>query len=164
MPLQFGPPIRTDYFASTTTQVTTLREGDYSCRLDNDQIPLDIRLERKSLSDLYGCLGQHRDRFEAELKRLHAYHYRGIILEASLNELTHGYHRSQISPRVALGSLCAWSVRHHLAVWFAENHTAAAAIAQRSLEAFAIEALRREAARCPGSPSTVTQDESSAEQ
>jgi hypothetical protein len=38
-------------------------------------------------------------------------------------------------------------VRHHLAAWFTGDHTAAAAIAQRLLEAFAIDVLRRDAAR-----------------
>jgi hypothetical protein len=37
-------------------------------------------------------------------------------------------------------------VRHHLAVWFAGDHRAAAAIAQRLLETFAIDVLRRDAA------------------
>jgi hypothetical protein len=50
-PLEFGPPIRADYFSSASTRVTTLREGDYSAALDG-RSPLSIRLERKSLGDL----------------------------------------------------------------------------------------------------------------
>ena len=115
----------------------TLREGDYSVSLSGSN-PLSIRLERKSLSDLYSCFGQYRERFVAELARLREYDYRAIIIEATLSEFAAGYHRSQISPRAALGSLFAWAVRHHLAVWFACDHRAAAAIAQRLLEAFAI--------------------------
>jgi hypothetical protein len=64
-----------------------------------------------------------------------------------LSEFAAGYHRSQISPRAALGSLCSWAVRHDLAVWFTGDHSAAAAIAQRLLEAFAIDVRRREGAR-----------------
>jgi ERCC4-type nuclease len=141
-PLQFGAPIRVDYFAGASTKVTTLREGDYSVALD-DANPLSIRLERKSLGDLYSCVGAGRDRFERELGRLAQYDYRGLIIEATLGEFAVGYHRSQISPPAALGSLCAWAVRHHLAVWFAGDHCAAAAIAQRLLEAFAVDVLRR---------------------
>jgi ERCC4-type nuclease len=157
-PLEFGPPIRTDHFSGATTHVTMLREGDYAVSLDG-ATPLSIRLERKSLGDLYACIGLHRDRFEAELKRLREYDYRGIIIEATLGEFAAGYHRSQISPRAALGSLCAWAVRHHLAVWFAGDHRAAAAIVQRLLEAFAIDVLRRDpapqAARTEDAPRTL---------
>jgi hypothetical protein len=39
----------------------TLREGDYSVSLSGSN-PLSIRLERKSLSDLYSCFGQYRER------------------------------------------------------------------------------------------------------
>jgi hypothetical protein len=74
----------------------------------------------------------------AELERLRAYDYRGVIIEAALSELAAGYHRSQVSPRAALGSLCAWSVRYGLAVWFAGGHAGAAAMTQRLLESFAI--------------------------
>jgi ERCC4-type nuclease len=62
-PLEFGPPIRVDYFAGASTKVTTLREGDYAVSLDGAH-PLSIRLERKSLGDLYGCVGAGRERFE----------------------------------------------------------------------------------------------------
>jgi hypothetical protein len=107
------------------------------------ETPLPIRLERKALGDLYSCFGFQRERFEAELKQLRGYDYRALIIEASLAELIAGYDRSHVTPRAALGSLCAWSVRFGLAIWFCENHAAAAAIAQRLLESFAIGELRR---------------------
>jgi ERCC4-type nuclease len=144
MPLDFQQPIRTDFFGSSDTRVTALKEGDYSVSLDGGVTVLPIRLERKSIGDLFGVFGFGRERFERELIRLEAFDYRGIIVEATLNEIARGYERSQISPRAALGSLCAWSVRHGLPVWFAENHKRAAAVSQRLLENFAVEVLRRE--------------------
>jgi hypothetical protein len=82
-PLVFGQPIRTDYFSSASTQMTTLREGDYSVAL-HDHMPLAIRLERKGLGDLYGCIGRERERFERELQRLRIYDYRGAAWSSKL--------------------------------------------------------------------------------
>jgi hypothetical protein len=86
-PLAFGPPVRTDYFSCATTRLAALREGDYSVALNGRPL-LSIRLERKSLGDLHGRVGFQRARFEAELRRLRAYDYRGIIIEATPDELT----------------------------------------------------------------------------
>jgi hypothetical protein len=108
-PLAFGPAVRTDYFSCATTRLAALREGDYGVALNGRPL-LSIRLERKSLGDLHGRVGFQRARFEAELRRLRAYDYRGIIIQATLDELTPGYQRLQISPRAALGSPGAWSV------------------------------------------------------
>jgi ERCC4-type nuclease len=85
-PLAFGSPVRTNYFSNASTKVTTLKEGDYSVSLDGSTA-LRIRLERKSLGDLFSCIGLHRERFEAELKRVAAYEYRGLIIEASLDDI-----------------------------------------------------------------------------
>ena len=105
---------------------------------------LPIRLERKSIGDLFGVIGFGRERFERELARLESFSYRALIIEATLDEIARGYERSQISPRAAMGSLCAWSVRHGVAIWLVENHRRAAAISQRLLENFAVQVLRRE--------------------
>jgi ERCC4-type nuclease len=138
----FGPPIRTDHFGSSTTRIATLKESDYSASVD-DSTALSIRLERKSLADLYGCFGQHRERFVAELARLRTYDYRALIIEAALDDIIDGYEHSRVSPRAALGSLCAWAVRYGPAVWSGGDHSSAAAIAQWLLEAFAIGVLHR---------------------
>jgi hypothetical protein len=84
--------------------VTILREGDYSVALD-DSNPLNIRLEPKSLGDLYGCVGAGGERFERELGRLAQYEYGGLILEASLSEFATARksHRGPRSARCAPG-------------------------------------------------------------
>ena len=141
MPLQFGPTLRKE-FSDGGSRIATLQEGDYSIAFEDGE-PLSIRLERKSLGDLYGVIGFGRDRFERELERLRSYQYAAIIIEATLDEVLRGFSRSSISPRAAIGSLCAWSTRYGVAVWFAENHRRAAGIAQRLLEAFAVDELRK---------------------
>ena len=59
-----------------------------------------IQIERKSLSDLFGTIGARRDRFEAEIKRLHedcksAY----VIIEADWAQISI-YNTAGIDPRV----------------------------------------------------------------
>lgn len=140
LPFGFGPPRRPE-FCEGGTRVITLSEGDYSVAIEDGE-PLPIRLERKSLGDLYGVIGQGRERFERELIRLQAYTYRAIIVEASLADVVRGFERSQVHPSSAIGSLAAWSVRYNVAIWFAEDHERAGKIGQRLLEAFAINTLR----------------------
>jgi ERCC4-type nuclease len=144
LPFEFGKPIRTDFFGDSSARTVTLSEGDYAVSLDGGATVLPVRLERKSIGDLFGVFGFGRERFERELMRLEPFAYRALVIETTLDAIASGYMRSQISPRVALGSLCAWSVRHGLPVWFAENHKRAAAVSQRLLENFAVEVLRRE--------------------
>jgi hypothetical protein len=55
-PLAFGPAVRTDYFSCATTRLAALREGDYGVALNGRPL-LSIRLERKSLGDLHGRVG-----------------------------------------------------------------------------------------------------------
>jgi ERCC4-type nuclease len=142
LPFRFGPPRRKD-FASAITRIITLREGDYTVAIDGGA-PLSIRLERKSLGDLYGCIGFGRERFERELQRLTVYEYRAIIVEGSLAETARGAPHSRVHPKSCVGSLIAWSVRYGLGIWFADSHHRAGEVAQKLLEAAAVEALRRQ--------------------
>lgn len=82
----------------------TLATGDYSILgLENE-----IAIERKSLDDLLGCIGQHRKRFDKEIVRLRAYDCRAVIVETTWAQLESGQYRSQISPSAALGSVLGW--------------------------------------------------------
>ena len=63
MPLVFGQPVRTDFFAASDTPHATLREGDYSVSLDAGATVLQIRSDRKSISDLVRHFGNARERF-----------------------------------------------------------------------------------------------------
>ncbi|HVY62329.1 MAG TPA: hypothetical protein VHF22_11785, partial [Planctomycetota bacterium] len=77
-------------FGSWPTVVAGMKTGDYSIQGFEDQ----IAIERKSLSDLFGCIGRDRDRFERELLRLWALDYAAIVIEATLADVLEGAPRS----------------------------------------------------------------------
>jgi DNA excision repair protein ERCC-4 len=139
-PFQFTAPVRAE-FDDGGVSVLGLSEGDYAIAIDG-LAPLSIRIERKSLSDFYGCVGNGRDRFVRELERLTQYQHRALVIEGSLSDVIGGFDRSAVHPKSAIGSLIAWSVRYGLAIWFAETHARAADLTQRALEAFAVDTLR----------------------
>lgn len=86
------------------TKPGTLATGDYSIfGLENE-----ISIERKSLADLLGCVGNDRERFDKEVIRLLAYSCRAVIVEASWSDLEAGLWRHQIKPAAALGSVMGW--------------------------------------------------------
>ena len=82
----------------------TLATGDYSVQ----GLESIVAVERKSLSDLLGCIGQHRERFDREVIRLLAYPCRAIVVEASWPDLEQGEWRSQVTPAAAVGSVLGW--------------------------------------------------------
>lgn len=87
------------------TEIATLTTGDYSVK----GLEHVIAIERKSLSDLLSCVGQHRLRFEREVARLSAYPCRAIVVESSWREIESGeYQKSKITPQAAIGSLLGW--------------------------------------------------------
>lgn len=141
LPFRFGAPMRKE-FASAVTRVVGLSEGDYAVAIDNGET-LPIRLERKSASDLFGVIGQGRERFERELARLAAHAYRAIIVEATYLDVLRGADYSRVHPNSAIGSLCAWSARYGVGIWFCHDHDNAAKVAQKLLESFAVDTLRR---------------------
>ena len=91
----------------------TLATGDYSV------VGLEhvIAVERKSLDDLLGCVGNDRERFDRECQRLLGYPTRAIVVEASWSNLESGLGldgkpwRSQVTPAAALGSVLGWACR-----------------------------------------------------
>jgi ERCC4-type nuclease len=107
----------------------TLRTGDYSIEGAEDL----IAIERKSLSDLLGCIGQGRNRFERELERLGAMPYPAVVIEASLAEVLNGTRHTSIHPNSVLGSLCAWSIRYRLPLFFCGNRALAQLVTERLL-------------------------------
>lgn len=86
------------------TVTATLSTGDYSVR----GLESIVAVERKSLPDLLGCIGQHRERFDREVQRLLAYPVRAIVVEASWVALEAGEWRSQVTPAAAVGSVLGW--------------------------------------------------------
>ena len=82
--------------------------GDYAL----SWLPNAIRIERKSLPDLLGCVGRQRKRFDAEMNRMLAFPCRMLIVEASWGQITQGvYGASQLHSSQVQGSLDAWQAR-----------------------------------------------------
>ncbi len=86
------------------TVVATLSTGDYSL-IGHEKM---VSIERKSLEDFLGCIGQSRERFERECTRLLDYPTRAIVVEASWADLERGEWRSKITPNAAMGSALGW--------------------------------------------------------
>lgn len=84
--------------------VGTLDTGDYSL-LGCEHV---VRVERKSLEDLLGCVGRDRDRFDREVQRMIAYPVRVLIVEATWQDIELGQWRSKVTPEAAIGSLLGW--------------------------------------------------------
>jgi ERCC4-type nuclease len=91
----------------------TLSEGDYQISGISD-----FSIERKgSLDEVAACcIGENRERFEREMRRLVPYRFkRLLIVGASCDDDILDYpYRSDIAPQAVLGTLYAWSARFDL--------------------------------------------------
>lgn len=109
-------------------QTGTLTTGDYSVR----GLESEIAIERKSLPDLLGCVGQHRERFEKEIQRLLAYPCRAIVVESTWEQLEAGGWNSKITPAAAVGSVLGW-IAKGIPVVMASDHSRAGKVVSRIL-------------------------------
>jgi ERCC4-type nuclease len=109
-------------FGSQETRRVAMNAGDYSIEGCVDS----VALERKSIPDLYNCVGWSRERFERELVRLATLRYAAIVIEGTLGEVLAGAPYSRIHPNAVLGSLLAWSIDHRLPIFFCDDRQLAA--------------------------------------
>jgi DNA excision repair protein ERCC-4 len=91
------------------TVAGTLDTGDYSLR----GLEHIVRIERKSLPDLVGCVGRERDRFEREVQRLLAFEVRVLVVEASWEQVESHcpampQWRGKVTSSQVVGSLLGW--------------------------------------------------------
>lgn len=115
----------------------SLATGDYSVR----GLEHVVAIERKSLSDLLGCCGRQRERFDREVQRLLAYPVRALIVETTWSEIEAGQWRSQLKPQHITGALVGWIARG-LPVCLAGDHERAGRLAARLLYTTARRRLR----------------------
>lgn len=108
--------------------VETLETGDYSLR----GLEHVVRIERKSLSDLLGCVGGDRERFDREVQRLLSYPTRCLIVEADWRDIEAGEWRCKVTPAAVLGSLLGWQASG-LPVCMAGDHKRAGLFVARML-------------------------------
>lgn len=116
-------------FENLASELGSLTTADYSVK----GLEHLIAVERKSLPDLLACCGTDRDRFRRELRRLKAYRFRALIIEASYSDLEAGEWRSQLKPSHVLGSLAAWTAQYELPIWLVGSHKAGAEFCERYL-------------------------------
>lgn len=101
------------------TVVKYLPTGDYSI----DGWESRVAVERKSLADLYGTLGQNLDRFRNEMDRLSAMEFAAVVIEATWAEICAPQRyrsdwQSKMHPRSVWGIIHALAQRHPVR-WFA---------------------------------------------
>ncbi|MGA8641328.1 ERCC4 domain-containing protein [Candidatus Binatus sp.] len=109
-----------------TTERATLKTGDYSVLADGVDMRDVVGIERKSVSDLLGCIGGQRDRFERELARLAQFHYRALVIEGTLADLVAATAGRQLTASQVMGSVLAWTFKYSVAPIFAGNRALAA--------------------------------------
>ena len=86
------------------TEAATLSTGDYSVK----GLEHVVVIERKSLSDLIGCVGRDRPRFDREIQRMLAYPVRVLLVEATWQEIEAGGWRGNVKHGAVIGSLLGW--------------------------------------------------------
>ena len=97
----------------------TLLSGDYSIAGHEQPGPASVMVERKSLDDLFGTLGQERERFESKLDLLHrTYSLSAVVVESSWEEIFAAPPRySDLNPFSVFQSVLAWQVRYPNVHW-----------------------------------------------
>lgn len=109
-----------DYFEKQGIKykIFTLKYGDYSCILNDQDLKLDFRevvsIERKnSLDELVGNLTRYRERFEKEFSRSKGKMY--LMVEgASYSDILNHNYKSAMYPKALLGSIKSFEVRYSL--------------------------------------------------
>ena len=117
------------FSANVTTTAATLSVADYTTPGLEDR----VALERKSLSDLVACCTRDRPRFVRELERLRGWPCRGVVIEASFEDVRQHRYRSRTAPAAVIASIAAWSARYQIAFWFAGDPAGAAIIVEEIL-------------------------------
>src|SRR5271155_877807 len=125
-------------FDGVETRPATLKTADYSCIADGVDLQDVVAIERKSVSDLLGCVGQGRDRFERELERLEKIRFRALVVEGTLGAVIRATGETRLTVNAVVGSTLSWIFKYHVPVIFADD---------RALAARAVVTLLRHAAR-----------------
>lgn len=110
------------------TQRAYLETGDYTIKGAEDL----IAVERKSFSDLIGCIGGGRKRFDKEIQRLLSHPARVVIVEAHISQLEMGQWQGDVSIPCAIGSVMGW-IEKGVPFIFAGDRRAAALYCARFL-------------------------------
>jgi DNA excision repair protein ERCC-4 len=117
---------------AAAVRVGTLKSGDYSLEGFTDR----VAVERKSLADLFGTVGQGRERFVRELTRLSVFDFAAVMVEAEWSQvISDPPQHSQLSPKTIVRSVLAWQQRFPRVHWhFWPDRASAEIVTYRILE------------------------------
>lgn len=108
-----------------------LPSGDYSI-LGHETV---FAIERKSLSDLAGCV--FADRFKAELKRLSSFKHAFLMIESNLTQIRNQMPRhSKVHPAALVGFLQSVPLLYGVHVLYLDNRENAQEYAKGLLEKY----------------------------
>lgn len=96
----------------------TMSEADYTTKVLQG---VGV-IERKSVSDFASTITHGRDRFDDEIRRLHGYRWKCIVVEGDLHEV---YRTSLVHPHSVIGSIASFYARADLPTFFLTNPHAA---------------------------------------
>jgi ERCC4-type nuclease len=116
------------------TKSVSLQSGDYSL----EGYESKITVERKSLEDLFGTLGQRRERFSRLLERMARMDHAAVVIEATLGTIVQNPPaHSELSPKSVVRSMLAWRQRYPTIDWWTcDNRRLAEVITFRILQRF----------------------------
>jgi len=109
-----------------TLEIGTLETGDVALA----RLPDGVVIERKTASDLAGCIGSSRERFERELKRSRYCGRFIVVCEGSLSDICNV--SRGLTQNAVTGTVAAWTTRY-CPIVFAGSVAAAADFAFRAL-------------------------------
>lgn len=90
-------------------------------------------VERKSLSDIYQCIGGSRQRFVRELERLTDWAFAVVVIESTLAQFLHPPPKCRVSSSSALGSIVTWSMIYNIPFLFADSKQGGRLLTERYL-------------------------------
>lgn len=93
-------------FPETATSQKHLETGDYSV----EGYESVFAVERKTLTDLAGSVGQRRERFEAEIRRAQDLERFAIVVEGTRAAAARGQYYGRVHPNGLLGTCDAWEL------------------------------------------------------
>ncbi len=121
-----------------------LDAGDYSLA----GLETQVAIERKSLDDYVSTVIRNRRRFGAELRRLAAYDFACVVVEADLADILAGRYRSGARPESVLGATISILADKRVPVFFCSERR----LARRFVESLLLR-LHGNLTREPSEPS-----------
>jgi len=123
-------------------EIDTLETGDVALAC----LPDGVVIERKTPSDLAGCIGASRERFERELKRSRYCGRFLVVCEGNLADVCRA--SRGLTEQAITGTIAAWTTRY-CPIVFAGTVASAADFAFRSLRAQVRDIERAAKSLCP---------------